>query len=190
MTSAAARMAEVAGCSSLVLCAALTAGGCRRPQARTVPEMPALDVPPPPPRDRRGRRAAMPPADSADRGAGRTAPEPPRVPPPKSARDAAQRTEAPKPEPAPEAAQTAEGSQAVAGDDAADDPGRPGGRARASDPRCLLEAADDLNRVDYRKLNADVQAAVRHRQELHPPGRGCAENQESGLRRRPWPTRR
>ena len=51
-------------------------------------------------------------------------------------------------------------------------------RIRAS----LKTAADVLNRVDYRKLNADVQLQYDTREELHAPGRGRAENQESGVR--------
>ena len=83
MTSAAARGQKLL--AAVAVCAALTAGGCRRPQARTVPEMPALDVPPPPPRDVAPVDAAMPQPIPLIEAPARTAPEPPRSAAAKSA---------------------------------------------------------------------------------------------------------
>jgi len=44
------RRIRAAVASGLVVVSLGVVTGCRRPQARTVPEMPGLDVPPPPPR--------------------------------------------------------------------------------------------------------------------------------------------
>jgi hypothetical protein len=141
--------------AAVAVCVALTAGGCRHPQARTVPEMPALDVPPPPPRDVAPADAAVPQPIPLIEVPARTAPEPPRVPPPSPPRDAV-RADPPKPEPAPEQPKPAEEVRSPATTlqtTPADREVELERRVRAS----LKTAGDVLNRVDYRKLNADVQ---------------------------------
>ena len=153
MTSAAARGQKLL--AAVAVCVALTAGGCRRPQARTVPEMPALDVPPPPPRDVATCRRRDAPADSLIEVPARTAPEPPPVPPPSPPRDAV-RAEPPKPEPVPEQPKPPEEVRSPATTlqtTPADREVELERRVRAS----LKTAGDVLNRVDYRKLNADVR---------------------------------
>ena len=179
MTSAAARGQKLL--AAVAVCAALAAGGCRHPQARTVPEMPALDVPPPPPRNVAPADAAMPAADSPDRGC-RPAPRRSRraVPPPSPPRDAV-RAEPPKPEPVPEQPKPPEEVRSPA-TTLQTTPADREGRARASSPRL---AEDGGRRAEPGRLPQAQRrraAAIRHRQELHPPGRGCAENEESGLR--------
>jgi hypothetical protein len=119
--------------------------------------MPALEVPPPPPRRAAAAEVPVPPQiPLIEVPAPTTAPEPPRVPPPSPPRDTV-RTEAPKPEPVAEQPKTSEEVRSPATTlqtTPADREGELERRVRAS----LKTATDVLNRVDYRKLNADVQS--------------------------------
>jgi hypothetical protein len=154
MTRAAARAQKLL--AAVVVCAALTAAGCGHPQARTVPEMPALDVPLPPPRSAAPVEAAVPEPIPLIDVAAPSVPEPPRVPPPSPPRDAV-RAEPAKPEPVAEPPKPPEEVRSPATTlqtTPADREGELERRIRAS----LKTAADVLNRVDYRKLNADVQS--------------------------------
>lgn len=133
------------------LLAAVLASGCRRPQVRTAPEMPALDVPPAPDRNTEPTDAqVVQPVPLVDAPA-RTV-ERPRTTPPAPPRET--RIE-PKPEPVPEVAKPSEEV-------------RPGTTLRTTPSdqeaeldrriRAMLQTAlADLNRVDYRKLNPDVR---------------------------------
>jgi hypothetical protein len=153
LTSAAARGQR--WLAAVAVCVALAAGGCRHPQARTVPEMPALDVPPPPPRDLAPAEAAAPEPIPLIEVPAPAPAEPARVPAPNPPRDA-DRVEPPKPEPVPEQPKPPEEVRSPATTlqtTPADREGELERRIRAS----LKTAADVLNRVDYRKLNADVQ---------------------------------
>jgi hypothetical protein len=98
----------------------------------------------------------MPPSiPLIDVPAATTPPEPPRAAPPTPPRDAG-RVEPPKPDPVQGPAKPAEETRSPATTlqtTTADREGELEGRVRAS----LKTAADVLNRVDYRKLNADVQ---------------------------------
>jgi hypothetical protein len=140
----------------VAVCAALAVGGCRRPQARTVPEMPALEVPPPPPRlvEAAAGTAAPQPIPLIEVPT-TTAPEPPRAAPPTPPRDAV-KVDPPKPDPTQGPVKPPEETRSPATTlqtTTADREGELERRVRAS----LKTAADVLNRVDYRKLNADVQ---------------------------------
>jgi hypothetical protein len=135
--------------------AALAVGGCRTPQVRTVPEMPALEVPPPPPRNVEPADAAVPQPIPLVEAPARTAPPPPPVVLPSPPKEAV-RVDPPKPEPVPEQPKPPEETRSPATTlqtTTADREGELERRVRAS----LKTAADVLNRVDYRKLNADVQ---------------------------------
>jgi hypothetical protein len=152
-TSAAARGQKLM--AAVALGVALTAGGCRRPQARTVPEMPALEVPPPPPRDVATADAAVPQPIPLIEAPARTAPEPPPVAPPSPPRDVV-KVDPPKPEPVAEQPKPPEEVRSPATTLQTTPADREGGlerRIRAS----LKTAVDVLNRIDYRKLNADVK---------------------------------
>jgi hypothetical protein len=153
MTSAAVRGQKLL--AAIVICAGLMAGGCRHPQVRTVPEMPALEVPPPPSHRVESVEAAVPEPMPLIEVPAPTAPEPPRVPPPSPPRDAV-RVEPPKPEPVPEQPKPAEETRSPATTLQT----TPADREEALERRIrasLKTAADVLNRVDYRKLNGDVQ---------------------------------
>lgn len=136
--------------AAVVMTALFLVSGCRRPPVRTIPVMPPLEVPPPPPR-------SVEPADTQ-------APQPvplvdapvrtverPRAQPPAPPRDA-------KPEPRTEPAAEVKPPEEV----------RPGTTLQTTSTggeaelerrvRATLQSATaDLNRVDYRKLNTDVQ---------------------------------
>ncbi|HMB79708.1 MAG TPA: hypothetical protein VKI43_06560 [Vicinamibacterales bacterium] len=122
--------------------------GCAHAQAKTTPEMPALDMPPPPPRDVEPSETEPPPA--APDAPARATPARPRPSSPPSAQPL--RPEAPAAEPPKPA----------------DDPARPPtvlqtapataeGEVERGIRASLLRATTDLNRVDYRALNADAR---------------------------------
>lgn len=134
------------------LLALLATPACRRPQVVTIPPLPDLEVPPPPPRNvELPDPQVIQPVPLVDVPA-RTVERPRVVPPPPPREN--------RPEPRPE--------QPVAESKPAEEPKpvttlqtTPTDRDAEFDRRIrgLLQAANgDLNRVDYRKLEPDVQA--------------------------------
>jgi hypothetical protein len=133
--------------SAGLLLAIAVAGGCRRPPARTV-----LEVPPAPPRDLEPTDAQAPePLPLVDAPA-RTV-ERPRTTPPVPTRDAS-RPES-RPEPAAEAAKPAEDAKPLTTlqTTTTNQEGEVDRRIRG----LLQTATNDLSRVDYRRLNPDAQ---------------------------------
>jgi hypothetical protein len=137
-----------------LLAAAIFAGaatGCLRAQARTVPEMPALDAPPPPPRVVDAVVLEASPIESPVRL--EPPGEPPRV-------EAAKPEVQPRPQPTtPEAPPLVEeGPQAPPSPTLLTVP--PGGEAELEKAiRALLtRASSNLNNVDYGRLHPDAQA--------------------------------
>src|SRR4051812_40974024 len=137
---------------------ALFFAGCSHVAAKTSPDMPGLEMPAPPPRDVEPSDVEVPPPVPL-------ATEPAHNPPPRprpatpAPRPAEPRTEAPKPEPptpviepqkpaeeAPRPPTTLQTTPATA-------EGEVERGIRAS----LQKATADLNRVDYRYLNADAR---------------------------------
>jgi hypothetical protein len=153
--------------TSLVLVLALgaAAAGCVKAQAKVEPIMPALAVPPPPPRvlpPLEGERidaAAPPPAEpqSAPRQPARSRPEGQRAQGSGSARPegrvdggtAPPAVEGTAPQADAESAQAAPTLQLASPGDAA---------TEQHTRRRLTQAAQDLQRVDYRQLNTDAKA--------------------------------
>jgi hypothetical protein len=143
--------------SLVLVCLVLLSSGCVRTAAKTTPDAP-LDMPAPPPRDFEPASAEAPapvplatePARSTPTRATRPAPreQPARPEPPK--------VEPPKPEPPP-----AEPPKPV------DEPPRPAslqttpatgdGEMERGIRTSLARANADLNRIDYRVLNADAR---------------------------------
>jgi hypothetical protein len=127
------------------------AGACSRPQARTVPEMPALDMPPPPPRVVEAVLDSEPldlPVEELPPGL----PSRPRVEP-------AQRTEAPRAEPR---------NEPVASSGSAEAPRTPPTTLQIATPQReaqlerdvraqLTLAASTLNRIDYQRLSVGAR---------------------------------
>jgi outer membrane biosynthesis protein TonB len=128
------------------------AGGCRRPPPRTVPEMPALEVPPPPPRNVEPADAQFPPPVSLVDPPARTV-ERPQTTPPAPPRDATRPDS--RPEPVAETAKPAEDPKPTTTLQTTTT-NREGEVDRRI--RTLLQTATaDLNRIDYRRLNPDAQ---------------------------------
>jgi hypothetical protein len=157
---AARRFPEVA---ALVLLAAMeifgtfVLSGCARVHAKAIPDVPALDVPAPPPREVEATEVDPPPPVGLVQEPARSVP--PRTPPApirEQPRPDAPRAEQPKPEqPASETPKPLE------------EPARPTTlqttpvTAEAAVERgiraTLARASNDLNRIDYRVLNADAR---------------------------------
>jgi outer membrane biosynthesis protein TonB len=142
-----------AGAWGAVALLMLAASGCARAHAKAIPDIPdaPLDVPAAPPRD-------VAPVDVEPPAPPEPAPEPPRVAPPPRPRPAPPR-EPPKAEPKPEPAA---------------EPPKPEEPARTSPTlqtapttaetelertvrATITRASSELNRIDYRALNADAR---------------------------------
>jgi hypothetical protein len=131
------------------------ASGCRHPQAKATPEMPPLEMPPPPPRDVQPNEVEAPqpvglPTEPARNAPVRTRPSPP-------ARAEAPKVEPPKPEAPP-----------VEPPKPVDEPVKPPttlqttpataeGEVERGIRSSLQRANSDLNRIDYRALNVDAR---------------------------------
>lgn len=130
--------------------ALLIVSGCGKKVVQTMPPMPELEVPPPPPRDVEPTDAQLPqPVPLVDAPV-RTV-ERPRVSPPPPPRDVKPE---PKPEPPAEPKPVEEQRPATTLQTTPiDREAELERRVRGT----LQTATADLNRVDYRKLNSDVQ---------------------------------
>jgi hypothetical protein len=151
------RVAALALLAAMEICGTFVLSGCARAHAKSIPDMPGLDVPAPPPRAVEAIEVDPPPPvglvqEPARSVPPRTAPAPVREQP----RADAPRPEQPKPEqPASEAPKPLE------------EPARPTTlqttpvTAEAAVERViratLARASNDLNRIDYRVLNADAR---------------------------------
>lgn len=134
------------------------AAGCTRAKAKTAPELPALHMPEPPPRDVEPNEPEPPPPATLPAEPARNAtprPRPPSASPP--SRDS--RPEPPKPEAAPPAAEPPKPSE---------EPKPPATTLQTTPPEAeseversiretLNRATNDLNRIDYRVLNPDAR---------------------------------
>lgn len=145
MTGRQGTRAGVAAALALVL----VGGACRRPPVRTVPPMPALEVPPAPPRNVEPNEAQaavpVPLVDAPTRTVER-----PRVAQPPAQRERIE----PRPEPPAEPSKPDEAKPAATlQTTTADRESEVERRIRS----LLLAASNDLNRIDYRKLNPDPQ---------------------------------
>lgn len=128
------------------------AGGCRRPPPRVAPEMPALEVPPPPPRNVEPQEAQVPqPVPLVDVPA-RTVERPPAAPvaPPRESNRA-------EPKPGPPAEPPRASEEARPGTTLQTTPTDREAELEKRIRAMLVAAAADLSRIDYRKLNPDTQ---------------------------------
>jgi outer membrane biosynthesis protein TonB len=140
-----------------------TSGACTRAKAKMVPDVPPLEMPPPPPRDIEPNESEPPPPVSLPQEPARTAtPRPRPAPPTRETRpnDAPKPAETPKPtetappvieppkteEPPPTPPPTLQTTPATAE-----------GEVERGIRATITRAANDLNRVDYRILNADAR---------------------------------
>jgi hypothetical protein len=140
----------------LLVVMAPLAAACTHAQAKTTPDMPALEMPAPPPRDVEPADVEAPPPVPLVTEPARNAPARPR--PSTPTRTEPSRAEPVKPEPPP----------AVEPPKPAEEPPRPPTTLQTTPAtaegevergiRTLLQRATvDLNRVDYRALNADAR---------------------------------
>jgi hypothetical protein len=145
-----------------ILCAAcilpLTSAACAKPKAKAVADMPGLEMPPAPPRDIESTETEPPPPVPLPTEPARAAPPRPRPAPAREPRaNEAARPEAPK----PEATTEIEAPKA-------EEPPRPGTTLQTTPPEAegevervirltMTRATNDLNRIDYRQLNADAR---------------------------------
>lgn len=136
----------------------LLLSGCARANAKTIPEFPdaPLNVPPPPERDIESVGVEEPPPPPPE-----PAPEPPRTLPPRPRPAPAReqpRVEPPKPEPPPaEPPKPAEEPPRGATSTLQTTPATVEGELERGVRATLTRASNELNRIDYRVLNADAK---------------------------------
>ena len=152
---------SVVAASALVLSVSFGASGCARAQAaKTTPDGPPLDMPAPPPRDVETTAstevpAPVPPPQEPVRA---TPPPRPRPAPAREPAREATRPEPPKPEPpeppkaAPPANEEPKPSSTLQTKPAGEE-----GDVERGIRATLSRATADLNRIDYRTLNADAK---------------------------------
>jgi outer membrane biosynthesis protein TonB len=156
------RVLRAAALSSFLTVLWFDAAGCARAKAKTVPDAPALDMPAPPPRDvELTETEPPPPATLPSEPARATTPRPRPAPPtaPRTNNNEPARNEAPKPaeaapppveiRPAEEAPRPPTTLQTT--------PAQAEGEVERTIRATLTRATSDLNRIDYRVLNADAR---------------------------------
>src|SRR5262245_2693816 len=152
-------MKQVLSALFVIALLAVSSIGCARAHARTVPQQPdaALDVPPPPDRDVEPTEVEAPPPPEPPTPAPeapRAQPPRPRPTPPREPRP----TEAPKPEPAPaEPPKPAEEAPRTSSSPLQTTPATAEGELERGVRATLTHASNELNRIDYRVLNADAK---------------------------------
>jgi hypothetical protein len=146
-----------------LLCAAcavpLASSACARPKAKAIAELPPLEMPPAPPRDIESTESEpQPPLISLPAEPARNAPPRPRPAPAREPRSTdAARPETPKPEPSTEnESPKAEESPKPATTLQTTLPENEGEVERGI-RLTMQRAQNDLNRIDYRVLNADAR---------------------------------
>lgn len=130
-----------------LLLLAVTASGCMRARAKTLPNGPPLDVPAPPPRIVLPLEAEAPPAQPVPSPEEpRRAPTPARPRPAAPAETPRAAEEPPRPAPVPPAATTLLTTPAAGQ-----------GEVERATRATMTRASADLNRIDYRALNANAR---------------------------------
>jgi len=146
-----------------LVCAAIalpmTSAACARPKAKTIAELPPLEMPPAPPREIESNESEPPPPVLLPTEPARNAP--PRTRPSAPAREP-RASETARPEPArPETTTEIESPRA-------EEVPRPATTLQTTPPEAegevernirqtMQRATNDLNRIDYRVLNADAR---------------------------------
>jgi len=138
---------------------AVLASGCAKAQAaRTTPDGPPLDMPAPPPRDVDATGTDVPAPVPLPQEPPRNAPPRPRPAPPRETRPEPAKPEPPKPEPAPEPPKpTPANEEPKPASTLQTKPAVEEGDVERVIRTTLTRATTDLNRVDYRTLNADAR---------------------------------
>jgi hypothetical protein len=140
---------------------AVSLSGCFRAQARTTPDVPALDVPPAPPRNVEAADPTTPQPGALVEEPARNTPARPR-PAPAQPRVEAAKPEPPKPDPAQPAAELAkpveEPQRAQPTTTLQTAPAEREADFERGIRTLLTRATSTLNRIDYQRLNADARA--------------------------------
>ncbi len=134
---------------------ALLVSSCTRTHAKTMPEVPdaPLDVPAPPPRDIETTDVTPPQPPLPEPPPLSTPPPRPRPAPPREQ----PRPEPPKPDAPPEQPKPAEEPPARAAGTLQTTPATAEGELERTVRATLNRATSELNRIDYRVLNADAK---------------------------------
>ena len=140
----------------------LVLGGCSRARANVTPDQPALVMPEPPPRDVEPMDAEMPAPMSLPEEPAHSTPPRTRAPARSDAPRIEPKPEAPKPEAPIDPAKAAEEARPAAPvspptTTLQTTPAAAEGEMERSIRATLGHASADLNRVDYRVLNADAR---------------------------------
>jgi hypothetical protein len=138
----------------------LAAGGCTRAKAKTVPDAPPLEMPAPPPRDVEPNEAEPPqPVPLPQEPARTPTPRPrPATPTRETRPNDVPKPEPPKTEPPPVVIEPAKPTEdAVPPPTLQTTPATAEGEVERSIRATLTRATNDLNRIDYRILNADAR---------------------------------
>jgi hypothetical protein len=138
----------------------LALAGCTKAQAKVVPEPPALDVPMPPPRNVEATEPELPPpAPAPEQPQAPVAPARPRPAPAASQRPESSRPDSGRVEPPPatEPARPADDARTPPLDTLQTTPAGRQAQVERTIRDTLTRATANLNRVDYRELNADAR---------------------------------
>jgi outer membrane biosynthesis protein TonB len=138
---------------------AVLVSACSHAHAKTSPDNPALDVPAPPQHEVEPSENDAPPPVPLPQEPARNTPARPRSAPPREQpRAEPPRQEPPKPEPAPPATEPPKPEETPRPPTTLQTmPTTAEGGAERAIRALLLRANNDLNRVDYRALNADAR---------------------------------
>lgn len=144
------------------ICATLLASSsaCARAHAKTAPDLPPLEMPAPPPRVVEPIDTDVPaPVPLVEEPQHRLPPRPATRPRPEPGRAEAPRSETPKPEPlpVPEPPKTVEETPKPPPTTLQTTPAAAEGEVERGIRAQIARATADLNRIDYRALNADAR---------------------------------
>jgi hypothetical protein len=139
-------------------CLAFLSDGCARPKAKTMADVPPLEMPVPPPRDVETNEAEPPPPVPLPTEPARNAPLRTRpAPPVREPRVEAPKPEPPKPDPITETEPPKAEEPPKPPTTLQTTPAEAQGEVERNIRNTLARATNDLTRVDYRLLNADAR---------------------------------
>jgi hypothetical protein len=143
-------------CAACALPVASTA--CARPKARTIAELPPLEMPPAPPRDIEPNGSEAPQPVPLPTEPARNAPPRPRpAPPPQPRANETARPETTRPEPTTEIEAPRIEEPPKPATTLQTTPPEAEGEVERNIRQTMLRAQNDLNRIDYRVLNSDAK---------------------------------
>ena len=154
MARALSRWRSIAGGMMLL---SLLASGCARAHAKTAPDAPSLEMPPPPARDVEPTDTDAPAPMPLVQEPAHTTPPRPRPAPREQPRSEPPKSEPPKAEPAPAEPAKPVDEVPKSPSPLQTAPATVEGEVERAIRTTLTKATSDLNRVDYRALNTDAR---------------------------------